>query len=435
MILQEGETRKFIQDLIDSKRSEFAGRCVSKLEIIKRVEVGINDWSYDVLGAVQRDVAFRLPHELEGSANCGERAALLYGVARELKLENPRFISYKTDNEKRVYHACVLFGYGGRTYIAGTSDWITSNFELRPRGIRVGKKLVKHHGLIYLDDASLDSLIQGLRKSEGSVLKLFCPGQFLVTKKTDSGAREIFVTFNDRRGVVCLPEYKNREPNLEVTLLQSEPYNENTGVVLVYPALDPNSKPRFVAFFDLEEFCWGDIKGTYLGSVDKNHGGRLFVRDSNIGDESLLGILAFLKYRSAIDGKIRRSGRGFSYTYLESKDERDIITRLKKEVRALKRKGNFDEAKAKEESIRRLVENVASNGDEYYERYCDFRVSTLWPMEARKDEILSYRRRRRFRDVRRYLDIKHIDRMEFIQFIHGDEIKIVREKVASALGN
>ncbi len=426
-MLFTGIDRNFVQDLVDRARSRFDGS-VSKLDIFSSVDCSIFDYSSDVWSAVENNVAFRLPHELKRSANCGEKAALLYAVARELRFRNLRFILYKTNKDRGTTHASVLFDYKEKTYFSDPSYDITNKFEISPRKIKVSDTTIRHHGLRCLSEDDLKSSIRGLRESDDWVLRLFGSGQYLIIEKTDNGAYEVFVTFNRK----SLDGNERREPSLEVILLRDEPYNENTAVVLTYPAFDPNAFPRTITFFDLHKFYWGNIKGVCLVNYDIRK--KVVNSVSDLDDENLLGMFAFLKYQRTLGREAKARSRSPYNFYLTHGRDRDLIARLRKETRKLKSNGNVEEAGEKEKQVKTLVEDVASKGDRYYERYCDFRVSTLWPLEKRGLSSYSGRKTWRKNLVEDYVGSKHLHRMDVMMIVYEDKLRVVREKIAEALG-
>src|SRR3990167_4545789 len=90
MILLCEESRKFLDDLVAELQVHMRDRypndpMISEgdygIQIVIEAQRVVDKYVHDVWGAVELDTGFRLPHELRGHANCGEKAALLYALA------------------------------------------------------------------------------------------------------------------------------------------------------------------------------------------------------------------------------------------------------------------------------------------------------------------------------------------------------------------
>ncbi len=442
MVFPEEKSREWIQKLIENVRTQEENSSIKrkkpgKLDIIRGVQTAIRHWNGGVWTAVENNVAFRLPHELEDKegiyANCGEGTFVLYAAAKELRLRNPRFILYKANSHLKTNHGCVLFDLNGRTYIADPFHGFTCNFELRPRRIRIDGSSLEHSGIKYLSNSELERFISGLRGGN-TTEKLFKSGQLLVTQKTSNGSYEIFIVFNKKRRSIYLPN--STGPTLDVLLSHDEPYNENTGVALVYPLTE--DKPFNIHFFDSWNSGWGDLSGVKIGYISAfGTSNECYVQSQSekiIMREELLEIIAYLDYRKEVERTARERGKDPDKVYLLPNDKRDIIARLHMEMDILSLQKSRQKRKIERlfGEIQSWTEDVFNIGHDYYQRYCDFHESTLWSYEKKRNKVIrEYKRRHSSFSslMAEYVEEKHMGRMRQLLDEHGDKINTVREKL------
>ncbi len=449
MILLQEPSRILIQAAIDSLRMQAADhpgrekKEVTKLDLISVARDTLESWNYGVWPAVQLGVGFRLPHELRYQekyyGNCGEQAAFLYAFAKELKLGNPQFILYKQFRHSQSHHACVVFEYDGKKYIADPGSPVTSDFELRPRRIVIGGDLFEHHGLRCLSERELHEFIEKMR-GEKPMLRLFGSGQKLIEEETTNGAYEIFITVHQRRSPYTLPTYR-RGPTLEVILTRDEPYKENTGVAMIYDLTQRTASPLLIQFYDRVDLNWGEIDGTNMGSIT-GYGTDAEIRmnpdaDAELTNEEFVAVVAYLDYRKAVEAKAARQRKSPEKVYLRSRPERDVVARLQREIAKLKVEGKGEEADKRQLTIGEWDDTVRRRGEGLYQRHCDFMQSTLWPYEKRNEREVTgpYLKDhlRQYRAIGEYVRQKHLAWMEQMLAEHGDKINLVREKVIAEL--
>ncbi len=451
-MLLTSPAREYVQELLSSSEKTLQetpgrgteGRRIRRLDLLEEVRRTMEEqWTYSVKGAVEKGVAFRLPHELDNSANCGERAVVLYGAAQELGFRNPQFLLYTTDQRRGTTHASVIFNDHGRAYLANPSHSITPAFEIRPRRICIGSKNIPHSGgLQHFSEGELREFIAGLR-GKVSLSYLFESGQYLVQEVGREGMEEIFLTLNRERESSFLP-WKREAPTLEMLFVHEEPYCSHTAIGIVTSLRGERRRTNGrnvldTICIDPEILPWGYAVGTTLGvfgNVRENDAKmrvELCSVDELLRENKIKEIIAFVEYQKLLEDKARRQHRRTDEVCLYHQHERDIASRLEREAAALRMQGN-EEAAQERERMSMPFRQTHKRGRMFYDRYCDFRLSVYWPLKKKwKEKIPAPYQEPAARNelLTNYLSRKHLARLRQMHKNHGSLLEKVQRMLES----
>ena len=408
---------EIVDDLNEDDSSDFIPY---ELALMQEARREVSRWKYGVESAIERNVGFRLPNELNGYGNCGEKSAVLYACAHKLDL-NPQFYVKRDRRNAEVIHPFVLFDFDGTTYIADPEHDVTADFEIGKHKINIGGNKDTHYGIQFLEEGEVDEFIRKLR-SDRPMTRLFAGGQIVKWGSREDSPWELFARAHPN-GIFSLPRI-TKAPLLEVIITHDEPYNENTAIQLFYNTAQNTGNPVLIRYYDLTHHRWGRLEGTLLATV--SHPGTKFETctyrhvDDGISEEDLKGMVAYLDYRRKLqkkeDGLKRRAVAG---VYLSSHKERDILGKMEEKMKGVEQYSEeWNELLAQHQAWMRKLES----GRTAYGRYVDFRVTTLWPYRNERTLAQVLRPHKQKSDwetrlTKEYVEQKHQERMH--QILNG----------------
>lgn len=394
-------------------------------------------------GAVELDVGYRLPHETKQGdgyqANCGEKAGILYGLAKRLDVDNLQFYLRRTSPDRpEITHAFITFEAEGTTWIADPVEDVTDDFEIKKDAIIMDGERYAHYGLTRLSEEKLNRFIRRLRKP-GSIIELFEGKQLLVDAK-DENEEDIYAVLYTE-GHQQLKGYHG--PVLDVTIVYDEPFHTNSVIQLLYPVFSSHEQPAVINLFDSNKSDWFNFNGIHVGAIvhpESHDEIRVFrsIEDS-FDDKAVQGILAYNEYMRLFQQKQARLKREKDpeEIYVARSGRREIVVRLQKRREELSRRGDSRKRVPKlAEEEQKWLSYMQKHTRQYVDRYLDFCVASYWRYQRKpRDALLQPLKTTPWWDTRimeEYAEQKHLRRLAQTIERHGDKIRMVLDKIRSA---